>query len=288
MKIIHTRNSQELAIALSKKLTFPVFSAQVRSFANGEISVAIPQYLCNAIVVASTVTHEDWMELFLLLDALRGSEKIVLCMSYMGYSRQDVRHRNESFGAHLFSRLLDNMSISYCIILDNHSEPFIKIPTIHVSCHKIFATAIENKYKPDRIVIVSPDVGGAHRASSIAQAIGCDFAICNKIRDPLGQVQESVVLGNVAHKTCILVDDIIDSGATLRFASNSLLKAGCSDVAAYVTHGIFSNRAVEDLDRSSITEITLTDSIGHGGGLPVKFQKLSTASLIAEAIRCIL
>jgi ribose-phosphate pyrophosphokinase len=288
MEIIHTRNSKELAKSLAKELSFSVFPSNVRRFNNGEISVSVPKHFHDVIVVASTVTNEDWIELFLLLDALRDSENLILCMSYMGYSRQDSQNSNESFGAGLFPSLLESMNIFRCIILDNHGELHVRIPTIHISPEKIFISDITSKYSSSKIAIVSPDIGGAHRAGSIAKAMGCDFAICNKVRDVFGELKKTDVVGNVEDKICVLIDDIVDSGATLCHASNSLSEHGCRGIVAYCTHGILSKGSVSKLEKSNIAEITLTDSIACVENLSQKFRKLSIASLIAEAIRCIL
>jgi ribose-phosphate pyrophosphokinase len=206
----------------------------------------------------------------------------------MGYSRQDSQNKSESFGAGLFSRLLETMNISSCIILDNHREPFIRIPTMHISAEKIFESDIMSKYNSNKMVIISPDIGGAYRAEAISKALHCDFAICNKVKDVFGELKKTDVIGDVANKICVLIDDIIDSGATLCHASDALLKAGCKGVVAYSTHGIFSRGSMEKLSESDMIEITVTDSTEGEKNLPAKFRKLSIASLIAETIRCIL
>jgi ribose-phosphate pyrophosphokinase len=239
-------------------------------------------------VVASTVTHDDWIELFLLLNALRNSKNIVLFLSYIGYSRQDTQNSSESFGAGLFPRLLETANISNCIIFDNHCESFFRIPTVNVSSRRIFADYLTERYDADKITVVSPDVGGARRASAVARSVRCDFAICHKMRDAFGMIEKSNVIGNVSSKICVLIDDIVDSGTTLCAAADALINAGCAGVVSYCSHGILSDEAVEKLDRSEIAEITLTDSIERNKPLPVKFKKLSIASLIAEEIQCIL
>ncbi|MDR2157814.1 MAG: ribose-phosphate diphosphokinase, partial [Holosporaceae bacterium] len=250
MEIVYARNSKELAKACAKELSFPAFPANVRRFNNGEIAVSTPKNFHDVIVMTSTVKNDDWIELFLLLDALRDAKNLILCIPYMGYSRQDIQNPNESFGAGLFSRLLETMNIFRCIILDNHGEPFVRIPTFHASAAKIFELDVISKYNPSQIVAVSPDIGGAYRASAIARSIGCDFAICNKARDVFGELKKANVIGNVANKICVLIDDIIDSGSTMCYAADSLLKAGCKGVVAYASHGVLSKGAVEKLEKS--------------------------------------
>jgi len=286
MEIIHTRNSGELAKLIGKELSFAVFSDNVRVFNNEEIAVSVPKKIREAVVSAATLKNEDWIELFFLLDAMRETERLVLCMPYMGYSRHDVQNQNESFGAGLFSKLLETMNVSHCILVDNHSEPFLRIPTSHISAEKIFRTNIANKYPSDQLVVVSPDIGGAYRASAMARSLGCDFAVCNKWRDVFGDLKKSDIIGNVANKICVLIDDIVDSGSTLCHAADTLFKAGSRGVMAYVTHGVLSKGSIVDLEKSGMAEIVLTDSINNN--LSGKFKKLSIASLIAEAIQCIL
>jgi ribose-phosphate pyrophosphokinase len=241
----------------------------------------------DVVVVASTVTNDDWIELLLLLDALRCAARITLCMPYMGYSRQDKQNENESFGVSMCCRLLESMGISECILLDNHSEPLFRIPTYHLSARCVFEASIVSKYVPKQITIVSPDIGGAYRANEYALSIGCDLAICNKTKNVFGQLKKSDVLGNVRDKICILIDDIVDSGATLCHAAEALEQQGCKGVVAYCSHGVLSAGAIDRLGKSIITEIVLTDSIANAETVSAKIRKLSIASLMAETIRSI-
>ncbi|MDR2106937.1 MAG: ribose-phosphate diphosphokinase [Holosporaceae bacterium] len=288
MEIIHTSNSREPAKSLAKELSFSAFSANVRRFANGEIVVSLPKSFREAIVLSSPVKNEDWIELFLLLDALREAEKLILCLPYMGYSRQDKLIGNESFGAGLFPRLLDTFNISRCIILENHCEPLIRTPTVSLSATGIFETNIMSKYSADRIVVVSPDIGGAYRANEVAKALRCGFAICNKARDVFGELKKTEVIGDVRDKICILIDDIVDTGATLCHAADALAKSGCRGTEARVVHGVLSPGSIARLEKSDIIEIVITDSICGNETLPPKFKKISVASLMADAIRCML
>jgi ribose-phosphate pyrophosphokinase len=287
MDIIYTRNSEKLARSIAERLDIPVVAPNVRRFNNGEICVWLHKPIRDAIVVASTETDGNWIELFLLLDALRGADRVILCLSYMGYSRQDQQNPNESCAAGMLARLLETMHISQCIIVDNHSEPLLRVPTQHISAKSIFEKDISDKFRHDQIVIVSPDLGGVRRAYDISRSLKCDFIICNKAKTVFGELKKIDPIGSVNDKICILVDDMVDSGATLCYAANSLMRAGSRGVLAYCTHGVLSNGALERLNESDITEIVLTDSVF--GELPSssKIRKLSIDSLIADAIRCI-
>ncbi|MDR3187114.1 MAG: ribose-phosphate diphosphokinase [Holosporaceae bacterium] len=284
MEIVHTRNSEGLAKSLARELSLPVFPANVRRFGNGEISVSVSKSFHDVAVVSSTVTNDDWLELLLLLDALRSAKNIVLCMPYMGYSRQDVQNQNESLGARLFPRLLEITNVAHCIILDNHGEPMMHIPYTHTSADVIFEVDIMSKYTAGQMVVVSPDIGGAYRASALSRSLKCGFAICNKARDVFGELKKTETVGNISNKICVLVDDIVDSGATLCHAAEALLAAGGKGVVAYVVHGILSSGSRERLEKSPIEEIVLTDSICGPNVDSPKFRKLSVASLLAEAI----
>ena len=285
MEIIYTKKTKKLAESISEKMSVSAFPINVRQFYNGEISVSLRKPFHNAVVIASTETNDDWIELFLLLDALRSSANVILCLSYMGYSRQDQQLANESFAAGLFARLLENMNISRCIVVDNHSEPLFRIPTQHISTQIIFEKDISRKYVADQIVVVAPDLGGVHRAYNIAKSLKCEFAICNKAKSVFGDLKRVDHIGSVNGKICILIDDMIDSGATLCYASESLTKAGSRGVAAYCTHGVLSNGSIEKIKKSQISEVVLTDSIQKTDELSEKFRRLSIDSLIIDAIK---
>ena len=288
MEIVFTRNSEKLSRELAEKMSFTAFSCNVRYFNNREMSVSLRKPFREVIVVASTATNDDWMELFLLLGCLRDANKVILCLTYMGYSRQSQQIPNESFAARSLCVMLETFNISNCIIIDNHSEPMFRIPTKHISAQSLFQKEISAKYKPNQIAIVSPDIGGASRAYEIARSIGAECIICNKERSVFGELKKVDPIGKVAGKICVLVDDMVDSGSTLRKASDALVEAGSHDVVAYCTHSILSEGAVERLEESHITEFVFADTIHNEYLLSPKFRKLSIVSLIVDAIRCIL
>ncbi|MDR3155679.1 MAG: ribose-phosphate diphosphokinase [Holosporaceae bacterium] len=289
MDIVYTRNSKELAKAIAKDLNITAVPAGVRVFHNKELYVSLEKSFGHVMVVGSTVTSDDWIELFLLLDAMKNASSIILCLPYLGYSRQDRQNRNESFGAGLFPKLLESAgNISGCIVLDNHCEPPMHTPVYHISAQKIFEADIITKYGAEQIIVVSPDLGGAYRADAYARSIGCNFAICNKARSIFGDLKKVDYFGKVDNRICIVIDDMIDSGATLCHAADAMHRAGSKFVIAYVSHGILSDGAVEKLEKSDISEIIISDSIEISRQLPEKFRKLSIASLIAEEVRYIM
>lgn len=293
MEIIYTRNSEKLAKSIAEKLNLSTSPTLVKKFSNDEMQVSLQKDFSHATVVANTRTNEDWFELFLLLDALKNTRIVNLCLTYSGYSRQDKINPSESCGNALFLKFLETFNIAKFIFLDNHNEPILKSPFQHLSALPLFIRDIKNKiknkrYKTEDIVIVSPDLGRAKEAQFVAETLKTDLAVCVKSRNLFNKVNKIKVLGNVENKICVLIDDMIDSGATLCHASNALLEVKAYKVVAYATHGVFSQGALQSLASSNIAKIVVTDSIHCGDNLSDKFEKLSVAGLLADTIRILI
>lgn len=288
MEIVYTENAKKLATSVGDALLIPTFPACVRKYRCGEFSVSVQKSFSNVCVMMSAIGNEDWLTLFFLLDALKDADKMILCVPYMGYLRQDAPSSLESNGADVVCRFIEQMNVSKLILLDIHSNFTNKIPTTYISAIDLFEKDIRAQYNLNDIVIVSPDIGGATRAAALARTLECGFVLCNKTRDVFGNLKKIEIIGDVSGKVCILVDDMIDTGTTLRAAAGVLLDAGCDSVSAYVTHAIFSGNAMELLETSAISSITITNSIPQNIELTKKIKKISIDSLIIEAIRCIL
>lgn len=284
VELIYTKNTSHLAARVSRECMMPLYEDNVRVFSNREMSVSVAKNFRNAVLLASVVNNDDWFELFLLLDALRTAGNILLCMPYCGYARQDHHVENESCGAELTLRFLENFSnVRRCIFLDRHREPSINIPMMHLHAGMIFADDIRSRY--NNIAIVSPDFGGTERAADVANFLSAPLVICNKFKSLLGTVKKIDVIGDVKGKNCVLVDDMADSGETLCVAANELMLQGAAGVSAYVTHGLLSGRTVENIEKSPLNEVVFTDSLLYPCDLPEKFRVVSIASLIISAIR---
>lgn len=293
MEIIYTKNSENLAKSIAEKLNLSASPAIVKKFGNNEIQVALQRSFSHVTIVANTLTNEDWLELFLLLDALKNTRIVNLCLTYAGYSRQDKINPNESCGNALFLKFLETFNIAKFIFLDNHNEPILRSPFQHLSATPLFIHDIKNKiqnnrYKTEDIVIVSPDLGRAKEAQFVAETLKTDLAVCVKSRNVFNKVNKIKVLGNVENKICVLIDDMIDSGATLCHASDALLEVKAYKVVAYATHGIFSQGALQSLASSNIAKVIVTDSVRCNDNLSDKFEKLSVAELLADAIRVLI
>lgn len=289
MKIFCTQSSKQLSQKISGLLRIDLADTAVQCFANSEFVINASECSSEAIVIASTKTSDDWIELFLMLDMLRAAKSLILCLPYMGYLRQSNVLQNQSRGAQMFFHILETMRVDSCLLLDAHIDPISRIVTDNLSALKLFQADIElnitPKYASSDIVVVSPDFGGVKRAETLANLLKSEFALCKKTRDVFGNVKKIELLGDVKNKICILVDDIIDSGSTLCHASDILLQSGCREVMAYCTHAVLSDGAFKKVSDSGICEVVITDSIFYDGPLPDGFRLLSVDGLLADVIR---
>ncbi|MBE6447049.1 MAG: ribose-phosphate pyrophosphokinase [Alphaproteobacteria bacterium] len=289
MVVVSCENSFHLASEIANLLAVGCCRSEIFNYSCGEEAVRVNTYDPEVLVVASTADQRSWMELYLLLNALRDAKTIVLCVSYLGYARQDEDKFRKSKGGEVFVKFLENFSnILSCIFIDCHSMPQIKIPFQHLSAEEVFVNHIQSKHNVSDVVLVSPDEGRREQVIRMSKMLGCAALIGKKTRDCRGRVEKVIFDGDVQGKGCILIDDIVDTGTSLCHASRALAVAGSQEIIAYVTHGVLSGSAVDDLSNSVIKKIFLTNSIQQEVKLPVKFGNLSLASLIVGALRCIL
>ena len=296
MKIVAGNSNRPLADAIGAYLGTALTKGQVKRFADMEIFVEIQENVRgqDVFIIQSTSfpANDNLMELLILIDALKRSSanRITAVMPYYGYARQDRKPGPRTpISAKLVANLLERAGTDRVLTLDLHAgqiQGFFDIPTDNLFAAPIFARDIQDHSIADDVVIVSPDVGGVVRARSLAKRIKAPIAICDKRRERAGQSEVMHVIGEVAGKRCILIDDIVDSGGTLVNAAEALLKNGATDVQAYITHGVLSGGAVSRIQNSPLESLVITDSI-----LPTKAVKaaknirvLSIAPLIGEAI----
>ncbi len=290
MNIIYTSNSEHLAKLIAHDLDVPCRKTYVEKFNCGELKVLIyPFNTEEVIIITQTSSNEAWIELFLTLNVLRNVKKIILCITYLGYSRQDKDIPFSSKADTLFLTFLETFkNIFYCIFVDCHNKPYIKIPMIHLSTQELFIQDIQKHYKNKGVIIVSPDKGRAHISNSIAKILGCTSINGEKIRDDNGKIVHISFNCNLDNKLCILCDDIIDTGKTLLFSADQLFKMGTKEIVTYATHAVFNEKTEKLLSQSNITRIVITDSIQKKLKYPNKFEKLSIVSLIVKTIQAIL
>ena len=293
------RAHPELAEQVAKELDVPVTAQTARDFANGEIFVRFDESVrgCDAFVLQSHPWPlNQWlMEQLLMIDALkRGSAKrITAILPFYPYARQDKKHRGrEPISARLIADLLKTAGADRIITVDLHTDQiqgFFDGPVDHMHAQGQLAEYIRGKYGTDNIAVVSPDSGRVRVAEKWAETLGgAPLAFIHKTRDPLvpNQVKSNRVVGEVEGRTCILIDDMIDTGGTIAGAVRVLKDAGAGDVIIATTHGVFSDPAAERLASCGAKEVIATDT------LPIPAEKrfenltvLSIAPLLAQTIR---
>jgi ribose-phosphate pyrophosphokinase len=232
------------------------------------------------------------MELLIITDALRraSARRITAVIPYFGYARQDRKVGSRSpISAKLVANLITHAGADRVLTLDLHAgqiQGFFDIPTDNLYASPVMVRDIREKFDLTNVMVVSPDVGGVVRARGLAKRINAPLAIIDKRRERAGESEVMNVIGDVAGYTCILVDDIVDSGGTLVNAADALLANGAKEVYAYITHGVLSGGAAARITNSKLKELVITDSIQPTEAVTnaKNIRVLSIASLIAEAI----
>ena len=297
MKILTGNSNKHLSQKISKFLKNRLVNSNIRKFADGEIYIEINENIRgNSIFLIQSVSspaNDNLMELLLSIDALKRSsaKNITAVIPYFGYARQDRKVvPRTSISAKLVSKLIAKAGADRVVTVDLHSgqiQGFFDIPVDNLFATPIFARHIKKKLKKNNIICVAPDVGGTARARALGKLLNVDLAIVDKRRPAPGKSEVMNVIGNVKNKTCILVDDIIDSGGTIVNAASELKKRGAKDVHVYVTHGVLSGNAVEKIKKSSIKNLVVTDTIDNS--MKVKKAKnievLTISNLVGEAIK---
>ena len=233
------------------------------------------------------------MELLICIDALRRSsaKNITAVIPYFGYARQDRKVvPRTAISAKLVSNLITNAGAHRIVTVDLHAgqiQGFFDIPVDNLFSTPTFSKHIKKYISNKNIICVAPDVGGVERARALGQKLNVGLAIVDKRRPAPGKSQVMNIIGNVKGKSCLLVDDIIDSGGTIVNAAKALKKKGAMDVYVYVTHGVLSGNAVEQINNSKIKKLILTDTIDNSNKIKKssKIVVLSISNLMAEAIK---
>ncbi len=272
--------------------------ADVGRFSDGEVNVEIHENVrgCDAFLLQSTCepTNDNIMELMIMADAIRraSAHRITAVIPYYGYARQDRRPRSArvSISAKVVADMLGSVGIDRILTVDLHADQiqgFFDMPVDNVYGSPVLVDAITARNYENPIV-VSPDVGGVVRARAIAKQIDdLDLAIIDKRRPKANETRVMNVIGDVAGKTCILVDDLVDTAGTLCTAAEALKDEGAIKVVAYITHAVFSGPAIERISASNIDEVVVTDTIPlcEAATNCSKIKQLSLDRLLAEAIR---
>jgi ribose-phosphate pyrophosphokinase len=296
MKIVACNSNRPLAEAVAAKLDVTLTRASVRRFADMEVFVEIHENIRgeDVFVIQSTSypANDNLMELLIMLDALRraSAKRITAVIPYFGYARQDRKSGPRTpISAKLVANLITEAGANRVLTMDLHAgqiQGFFDIPVDNLFSEPIFAAEIARDFAGRNTMVVSPDVGGVVRARAFATRLNCDLAIIDKRRERAGVSEVMNVIGDVAGRDCLIVDDIVDSGGTLCNAAAALLSRGASSVSVYVTHGVLSGRAVARIGASPIEMMTITDSILATEAVKesANIRQVSIASLLSEAI----
>ena len=297
MKIISCNSNHPLAEAISAYVNLPLTKASIRRFSDMEIFVEIEENVRgeDVFVIQSTSypANDNLMELLVTLDALRrgSARRATAVIPYFGYARQDRKSGPRTpISAKLVANLITEAGADRVLTLDLHAgqiQGFFDIPTDNLYAAPVMRNDIERRHTAEALVIISPDVGGVVRARNLATRLNADLAIIDKRRERAGISEVMNIIGDVKGRTCLLVDDIVDSAGTLCNAAEALMDAGASNVSAYVTHGVLSGGAVARITSSPMQRLIITDSIMATEAVRVShnIEQLTIAPLIAEAIR---
>jgi len=297
MKIITGNSNKNLSLRISKYLKNRLVRSSIRKFSDGEIYVEINENIRgNSIFVIQSVSspaNDNLMELLLCIDALKRSsaKNITAVIPYFGYARQDRKVvPRTSISAKLVSNLITKAGADRVVTIDLHAgqiQGFFDIPVDNLFATPIFARHVRKKIKNKNLICVAPDVGGTERARALGKFLHAGLAIIDKRRPAPGKSEVMNVIGNVKGKTCIIVDDIIDSGGTIVNAANALTDRGAKEVHVYVTHGVLSGKAVQKIKNSKIKRLVITDTIDNSDRVKsVKnIEILTISQLVGEAIK---
>jgi ribose-phosphate pyrophosphokinase len=297
MKILTGNSNRPLAEAISAALGQPLVRANIRRFADTEVFVEILENVRgeDMFVIQSTSfpANDNLMELLVIIDALRRSSarRITAVIPYYGYARQDRKSGPRTpISAKLVANLITTAGAHRVLTMELHAgqiQGFFDIPLDNLYAGPTFTDDVRKRYNGEGLMMVSPDVGGVVRARALAKRLDADLAIIDKRRERAGVSEVMNIIGDVRNRTCMLVDDIVDSAGTLCNAAVALKNAGAKSVSAYVTHGVLSGGAVARVAAAPITELVTTDSIPATEAVRVSpnIRQISIAPLLAEAIR---
>jgi len=297
MKILSGTSNQKLSKEICKLLKLKLVNTNIKRFSDGEIYIEINENIRgNSVFViqsTSNPANDNLMELLLCIDALRRSsaKNITAVIPYYGYARQDRKVvPRTSISAKVVANLITNAGASRVVTVDLHAgqiQGFFDMPVDNLFTTPLFARYIKKKLKKKKLICVSPDVGGVQRTRGLATKIKADLAIIDKRRPKPGKSQVMNIIGDVKGKTCIIVDDIIDSGGTIINAVDALKKNGATEVYVFITHAVLSGDASSKIKKSKIKKLIITDTIDNSQKIKNndKIEVLSISSLMAEAIK---
>ena len=297
MKILTGNSNKNLSERISKYLKNRLVNSSIKKFTDGEIYIEINENIRgNSIFIIQSISspaNDNLMELLLCIDALKRSsaKNITAVIPYFGYARQDRKVvPRTSISAKLVSNLITKAGADRIVTVDLHAgqiQGFFDIPVDNLFSTPIFSRHIKKRIKNKNLICVAPDVGGVERARALGRKLDTGLAIIDKRRPAPGKSQVMNVIGSVKGKTCVIVDDIIDSGGTIVNAASALKKRGAKEVHVYVTHAVLSGEAVDKIKKSKIKNLVVTDTIDSSDKSKKarNIEVLTISNLLAEAMK---
>jgi ribose-phosphate pyrophosphokinase len=297
MKLLSGNSNKKLSKKIARYLKSKLVNSSIKKFSDGEIYIEINENIRgNSIFIlqsTSSPANDNLMELLLCVDALKRSsaKNITAVIPYFGYARQDRKVvPRTSISAKLVSNLITKAGADRVVTVDLHAgqiQGFFDIPVDNLFATPLFARHIKKNIKSKNLTCVAPDVGGTERARALGKLLDTNLAIVDKRRPAPGKSKVMNVIGNVEGKTCIIVDDIIDSGGTIVNAAQALMDRGAKEVYAYITHGVLSGEAIKKIQKSMIKNLVITDTIDNDEKVnnAKNIEVLPISNLIGEAIK---
>ena len=295
IEVLSGNSNRPLATAVAKELNIPLSDAEVSKFSDGEISITLPQTVRgkDVFIIQSTSypVNDNLMELLIMIDACKRASagRITAVMPYFGYARQDRKARpRDPITAKLVADILTSAGANRVMTMDLHAaqiQGFFEIPVDHLYGAPLLAKYYKNKMD-ENWVVVSPDMGSVGRARNFASRVDASIAIVDKRRPKANAVEIMNIIGDVKGKTCLMVDDMIDTAGTICQGAAALVKNGAKEVYACCTHGVFSGPAMERITDSPIKELLVLDTINMPESVRnnPNIKVMSVAKLVARAI----
>ncbi len=296
--MVFTGNANpDLARRVVRQLHIPLGDATVGRFSDGEVNVELNENVRgkDVFILQPTCapTNDNLMEMVVMADALRRSSasRITAVVPYFGYARQDRRPRSArvAISAKVVADMLDTVGVDRLLTVDLHADQiqgFFDIPVDNIYGSPVLIDDIQDQ-RFENLMIVSPDIGGVVRARAVAKSLGVDLAIIDKRRPKANQSEVMHIIGDVEGRTCVLVDDMVDTAGTLCHAAKALKDHGAAQVYAYCTHPILSGKAIENITNSVLDELVVTNTIplAPPAAACERIRQLDMAPIVAEAMR---
>ena len=287
----------QLSDRIARYIGVPLGNASIDKFSDGEISVELNENVRgkDVFIIQPTCspTNDHILELLMIADALHraSANRITAVIPYFGYARQDrrVRSARVAISAKVVADMIGAVGVDRVLTVDLHAEQiqgFFSIPVDNVYGSPVLTDEIERQ-DYENLTVVSPDIGGVVRARAVAKQLDVDLAIIDKRRPSMNEAQVMHIIGDVDGRTCLIVDDLVDTAGTICKAADALKEAGAELVVAYCTHPVLSGNAIENVEKSSLDAMVVTDTIPlrEDAKKCKRIRQLSMARLLAESIR---